>query len=421
MLPAAGDLPRSDATHWDLREQVSDLGASRSLGRPEAVATCHVPRDAQRSWLAERPVLPPKSIAVVIGTRPEAIKMAEVIRLLGPALFLIHTGQHYSESLWADVVKDVAVPEPDLTLAVGGQVRSSQIGEAITELGRAMHAHGSLGAVLVHGDTNTTVAGALAANAEGLPLFHVEAGLRSHDRRMPEEHNRVVADHLADLCFAPTEVAYANLANEGIGRERVYLTGNTIVEAVRRLLPPPGDRLRICRRFGVKPGEYVLATLHRPENSDNPFRLATILGDLRTLPVPVLAPLHPRTRNALSVEALAGVSAVDPVRPRDFLALLAESRLVVTDSGGVQEEVAVLDRRALVVRQSTERPESLGRWSELVEPGVGLRRLGLQMLSEYQPYSPAGFDACPYGDGYASARVVSAIAAAAGFSRKALS
>lgn len=349
-------------------------------------------------------------MAVVIGTRPEAIKMSEVLRLLGSAAFLIHTGQHYAGPLRARVATDLGLPECDFTLAVGGRPRSFQIGQAVIALGDVIRGNRSFRAVVVHGDTNATLAGALAANAEGVPLFHVEAGLRSYDRHMPEEHNRVLTDHLADMCFAPTQRAYANLAAEGISADRIELTGNTIVDVVGRLLPTTRDRAAICRRFGVEPGTYVLATLHRPENSDNRFRLGTILDDLRALEFPVLLPLHPRTRMGLDRDSLRGIASFDPIPPREFLSLLAECRLAITDSGGVQEEVAVLGRRALVVRRSTERPESLGRWSDLVDPGSSLRRLAIQALNGREPDGPPPLGRSAYGDGRASERIVSGIA-----------
>ena len=143
-------------------------------------------------------------MAIVVGTRPEAIKMSEIMRRLGHAAVLLHTGQHYSEDLWSSVANDLGLPCPDRTLSVGGAVRSAQIGDAVTALGAFLRQNDRVRAVVVHGDTNATLAGALAANAEGIPLLHVEAGLRSWDRRMPEEHNRVVVDHLADVCFAPS-------------------------------------------------------------------------------------------------------------------------------------------------------------------------------------------------------------------------
>jgi UDP-N-acetylglucosamine 2-epimerase (non-hydrolysing) len=363
----------------------------------------------ERALKARVLALEPNSVAVVLGTRPEAIKMAEVVRLLGPAALLIHTGQHYSDALWSDVADDVGLPPHDVGLGVGGRPRSSQIGDAVSALGEVFRGVRSIQAVVVHGDTNATLAGALAANAEDIALFHVEAGLRSHDRRMPEEHNRIVVDHLADLCLTPTREASANLRAEAIPHQRIQLTGNTIVDAVHRLLPAPPERGRTCRRYGVEPGGYVLATLHRRENSDNPFRLTMIFDDLRSLGLPVLFPMHPRTRQTVSGDRLEGIRVIDPVPPKEFLALLGESRLVITDSGGVQEETTVLGRRAVVVRRSTERPESLAGSTDLAEPGPGLRRTAKRRLSEAQSATAVQLDG-PYGDGAASARIVNAVA-----------
>ena len=350
--------------------------------------------------------LPAHSVAVVIGTRPEAVKMSEVVRRLGPAALLVHTGQHYSSELREQVSSDVGLPAPDVELSVGGKSRAAQIGEAVAALGSVFRDHPRVEAVAVHGDTNATLAGALAANAEGLRLFHVEAGLRSGDRRMPEEHNRVVVDHLSDVCFAPTESARANLLGEGIPESRIELTGNTIVEVVRRLVPGTQHRSRICDRFGVTPDAFVLATLHRPENTDDPAQVGAVLAGLRSLDAPVLMPMHPRTRALAPARWFDGIRVVDSLAPRDFLALMAEAALIVTDSGGIQEEVTVLRRPALVVRSSTERPESLGAWCELVQPGPDFRELARRRMA-----ARGGLPfVSPYGDGSASERIVSIVA-----------
>jgi len=353
--------------------------------------------------------LPPGSVALVLGTRPEAVKLAGVAALLGEAALVVHTGQHWDPGLWAAVAAEVGLPAPALSLAVGGGSRGRQVGEATTALDAAFEQRaGGLRAVVVQGDTNATLAGALAANARGLPLVHVEAGLRSRDRRMPEEHNRVLVDHLADLLCAPTTVARANLLAEGLPPARITVTGNTVVEAVRRLLPPPAERVAVCAAYGVQPAGFVLATLHRPENADDPAVLDAALADLRALGVPVLLPLHPRTR--ARAPRLDGLLVVDPVPPRGFLALQAEAALIVSDSGGVQEEASVLGRPVLVLRRSTERPEVLGTVCELVGPGERLRGLARERLGDVAGWR-ARLEALPspYGDGTASARTVAAL------------
>lgn len=358
------------------------------------------PPEAFRDRVHER------SVAVIVGTRPEAVKMSAIIHRLGDAALLVHTGQHYSDALWAAVSGDLGLPPADAVLSVGGKSRARQIGDAVGQLGDLLSQEENVQAVLVHGDTNATLAGALAANAEGLQLYHVEAGLRSRDRRMPEEHNRVLVDHLADHCFAPTAEAAANLRAEGVDEARLTVTGNTIVEVVRELLPTTRARHRICAARGVMPRGFVLATLHRPENTDDPVQLSAVLSDLRTLPLPVVLPLHPRTRRLVPDSWLDGLSVVEPLAPREFLGLLAESALVVTDSGGIQEEVTILRRPALVVRRSSERPESMGAWCELVQPGWHLRELAQQRLANPQATAERCSGPTPFGDGLASERVV---------------
>lgn len=360
--------------------------------------------EARSAW-----PLAPHSVAVVLGTRPEAIKLSEVVRLLGPAGLVIHTGQHYSAALWASVCADVGLPTAPSAVAVGGRTRSAQIGNAVTAIGALLRTTASVRAVVVQGDTNATLAGALAANAEGRALLHVEAGLRSGDRQMPEEHNRVLVDHLADLCLAPTPTAYANLTAEGICPSRIKLTGNPIVEVILRLLPEPKARDEACLRQGVRPGCFVLATLHRPENTDDPAQLAAILSDLRAIGAPVILPMHPRTRKAVEPRWLQGLHIVEPLPPRTFLSLLAEAALVVSDSGGIQEEVTILGRPALIVRRSTERPEAMGRWCELVQPGEKLRAAARTRLADVDGWRVRCAAPSPYGNGSASRHIVDAI------------
>ncbi|HEU5114086.1 MAG TPA: UDP-N-acetylglucosamine 2-epimerase, partial [Acidimicrobiia bacterium] len=234
--------------------------------------------------------LRPNSIAVVLGTRPEIIKLGHMIRLLGPAARVIHTGQHYDAGL-TDVFFDAfGIDTSSELIGVGGKTRGDQIGVALSALERAF-VDDRPDAVVVQGDTNSTLAAALAANAREIPLVHVEAGLRSFDRRMPEEHNRVLTDHLADRCLAPTSTALENLISEGIPEERIIVTGNTIVEAVNTLLPSTSSRVEILKRHGLAPARYVLSTFHRPENVDDPTTLARIFEELARMPLPVLLPL----------------------------------------------------------------------------------------------------------------------------------
>jgi UDP-N-acetylglucosamine 2-epimerase (non-hydrolysing) len=265
-------------------------------------------------------------------------------------------------------------------------------------------------AVLVQGDTNTVLAGAQAANYAGVPVVHVDAGLRSYDRGMPEEINRCVAGVLADLHCAPTQRAVANLRSEGVPAGRIVLTGNTIVEATRDMLPGDPAARAIVAQAGAEPGEYVLATIHRPENTDDPVRLRAILDELSKLGLPVLFPLHPRTRLAAERHGLA--AAIDRLRPlapadhRTFLSLARHARLVVSDSGGVQEECTVLKRPLIVVRNSTERPESIDAgFAHLVQPGPLIGDLGRQLIGDEGLSERLAAIPCPFGDGTASERI----------------
>ena len=357
--------------------------------------------------------LPDRSVAVVLGTRPEIVKLAGLVRLLGPAARVIYTGQHYDPELSGIFFDEFGMTRPDLHIGIGAERRGTQIGRA-TEGLDALFAEDRPLAVVVQGDTNTVAAGALAANAADVPLVHVEAGLRSFDRRMPEEHNRVVADHLADLCLAPTALNRENLVAERIDERRVIVTGNTVVEAVGRLLPTRPERAITLDRFGVRPGGFVLSTFHRPENVDDPEHLRRILTELAALPSPVLLPLHPRTIRRVDEFGFASLLdrliVVDPIGYQDFLALGSESALLVSDSGGVQEEVSVYKRPLIVVRRSTERPEVLGTFAELVDPGPTIGAVAGDWLDRLDSlHQELALIPSPYGDASAPQNCVDAI------------
>jgi UDP-N-acetylglucosamine 2-epimerase (non-hydrolysing) len=364
-------------------------------------------------------VLEPSSVLVVYGTRPEAVKLLGVVEHLGTAARTLHSGQHYSPSLADDFEGALGMRAPDVRLAVGGTTRGQQVGEATigieAELRRAPAA-----ALVVQGDTNTALAGGLAANAAGVPLVHVEAGLRSFDRAMPEEHNRVVVDHLADLCCAPTDVSAANLAREGItGAERVVVTGNTVVEAVHRLAPGANETGALLATRDVERNGFVLATFHRPENVDDADVLAAILRELVGLPLPVVLPLHPRTQqrahDAGLGDLLARLRVEPPAGYRTFLGLMSSCALAVSDSGGVQEESSVVKRPVVVVRRSTERPEVLGTFCELTPVGPRIGEVARAWLDELPSlHSRLAAIDTPYGDGQASRRTVDALVRMAG-------
>ena len=344
-----------------------------------------------------------------MGTRPEIVKLAHIVRELGPDARLIHSGQHADEELSGVFLSAARLPGPELLSGICGEPRHVQVGRMVEQLG-ALFTRRRPAAVLVQGDTNTVLAGAQAANYAGVPVVHVEAGLRSFDRGMPEEINRCVAGVLADLHCAPTGRAVANLEAEGVPAGKIVLTGNTIVEATRDMLPGDTAARAIVAQAGAEPGDYVLATIHRPENTDDPVRLRAILDELSKLGLPVLFPLHPRTRLAAQRHGLAAaldrLGTLAPADHRTFLSLARYARLIVSDSGGVQEECTVLKRPLIVVRNSTERPESIDAgFAHLVQPGPVIGALGRQLISDDGLNARLAGIACPFGDGTASERI----------------
>ena len=356
------------------------------------------------------------SAAVVFGTRPEIIKLAGIIELLDTKARTIFSGQHFDPLLSNVFFDELRLPPPDAMLGVGGRSRPQQLGRIVLRL-EEQFTGWPPAIVIVQGDTNTALGGALAANAMNIPLVHVEAGLRSFDRRMPEEHNRVVIDHLADVCLAPTETARGNLLAEGIPEARIAVTGNTVVDAATRLIPAADERATLLERMGLRAGEYVLATFHRPENVDDRDRLEAILDQLSKLEIPVVFPVHPRTRQHIETFRLAGkvkrVEMVSPLGYGPFLALAAESACLVSDSGGVQEEATVVKRPAIVVRRSTDRPEANGTFATLIASPRDLADVAGRLLATLDDVHRRLADCpSPYGDGRASERSVKRIALA---------
>ncbi|MFT3852359.1 MAG: UDP-N-acetylglucosamine 2-epimerase (non-hydrolyzing) [Ilumatobacteraceae bacterium] len=351
-------------------------------------------------------------VAVVLGTRPELIKLAPVIRALGERAMVVHTGQHYDENMSAVFLDQLGIGRPAHHLTVGGQTRGAQIGEATIAIERLL-LDSRPAAVLVQGDTNSGLAGALAANAAGMALAHLEAGLRSFDRRMPEEHNRVVIDALSDLCLAPHPANADLLAAEGIPPERVRVTGSTLREALVPMLPDPTEHAGLLEAAGVEANRYVLSTIHRQENTDDPERLAMVLGELGAAPMRVVLPLHPRTRARVDQFGLRSLldplTVIDPLGYREFVGLASSAALLISDSGGVQEEATIVKRPVVIVRRSTERPELLGTFAHLVEPGPELGTTITELLADVDELH-ASLAALPYPyGGDASERVVAAL------------
>ncbi len=308
-------------------------------------------------------------ILTVVGARPQFVKAAVVSRALraaGLEEVLVHTGQHYDHGLSQVFFDELAMRAPDHNLEVGSGSHAVQTGAIMTGLERLLLADGAIDRVLVYGDTNSTVAAALVAAKLPVRLAHVEAGLRSFNRRMPEEINRIVTDRLSDLLFCPTDTAVRNLAAEGITRG-VVRTGDVMLDATRHFGALAEERAPLERLTRHAPGAYVLATVHRAENTDDPARLSGILQGLGALGRPVVLPLHPRTRSRLAGTAVPpAVEITDPVGYLAMLTLTRNARRVCTDSGGLQKEAIWLGTPCVTLREETEWVETLeGGWNRL--------------------------------------------------------
>ncbi|ROP36460.1 UDP-N-acetylglucosamine 2-epimerase (non-hydrolysing) [Saccharothrix texasensis] len=355
----------------------------------------------------------PGTVTMVCGTRPELIKLAPLIRVMGASATVVYTGQHYDTAMYHRIRQDIGRPGRFHELSVGGGTRGGQLGAAVAAVDELLARHPTR-AVIVQGDTTSALAGALAANANDVPLVHVEAGLRSFDRAMPEEHNRVAIDHLADLCCAPTPLNHANLVAERVPEERIAVTGNTVVEALVTALPGRDEEAVVLAAHELERDGYVLATVHRPENVDDPVSLEAILRELNRLPLPVVLPLHPRTAKRVEAFGLTALlrplKVVEPQAYPAFLALARCAAVVVSDSGGIQEEVSVLKRPVVVVRRSTERPEIEGTFGTLVPPGPRVRAEVLRWLDDVAGHRERlEHIPSPYGTGSPSARIAAAL------------
>ena len=297
----------------------------------------------------------------IVGARPNFMKMAPIIAALkgrdGVRQVLVHTGQHYDVKMSDVFFQDLGMPDPDVHLGVGSGSHAQQTAKIMLEIEPVLLRE-KPDVVVVAGDVNSTIGVALVAAKLGLRIAHVEAGLRSRDWTMPEEINRVLTDRLSDLLFTPSRDGDENLAREGIDPGRVHFVGNVMIDSLRAALPRARES-RIHERLELARGGYALATLHRPSNVDEPAALQRVLAALSEIAqeIPVVFPIHPRTRSRLPVGFSArGVKLIEPLGYLDFLALTAEARLVMTDSGGIQEETTALGVPCLTLRENTERP-----------------------------------------------------------------
>jgi UDP-N-acetylglucosamine 2-epimerase (non-hydrolysing) len=304
---------------------------------------------------------------IVVGTRPEVIKMAPVIRALEkhrqPFIF-VHSGQHYDYNLSLQFIEELGLPKPDYSLKVRERSPAAQTGRMMITVEKVVKKENP-GLMLIEGDTNTMLAAALAGFKQNVPVGHVEAGLRSYDFRMPEEHNRRMVDHASTYLFAPTKKAKQNLVGENVWG-KIYVTGNSVIDALLQHVPLAERKSKIKEQVRFK--DYALATAHRMENVDNPRVLKNFLEAFTESPVPVVFSVHPRTKKKLhqwkmwrELSSSENVQTLPPLGYFDFLLLMKNCKLILTDSGGLQEEATApsIRKPVIVLRMSTERPEAV--------------------------------------------------------------
>ena len=307
-------------------------------------------------------------IAIILGTRPEIIKMSPIIRECekqGIEYYILHTGQHYSYEMDKIFFEQLKLPQAKYNLDVGSGKHGEQTGKMLAGIEDIL-IKDQPDVVLVQGDTNTVLAGAFAASKLQIKIGHVEAGLRSFDRTMPEETNRIVADHISDYLFAPTETSKKHLLNEGISYNKIFVTGNTVVDAAYQNLEISKSKANILEKLDLNEKEYFVATTHRAENVDVKERLEGILSGFsqiyKEFRLPIVFPAHPRTVKMIGefdLKIPEGTRLIEPLGYLEFLQLESGARLILTDSGGVQEEACILRVPCVTLRENTERPETV--------------------------------------------------------------
>ena len=353
-------------------------------------------------------------IVSIVGARPQFIKAAPVSKALNERDYqeiLVHTGQHYDYGMSKVFFEELGISEPDVNLGVGSGSHGWQTGRMLMRIEEVLLKEKPHW-VLVYGDTNSTLAGALAAVKLHIPLAHVEAGLRFFNRDMPEEHNRVLTDHCSDLLFCPTKTAVSNLAGEGV-TEGVHLTGDTMYDAVLQYAAVASERSKILQELGLSPKDYILATVHRPYNTDVPENLQNILTAFQEIGEPIVFPVHPRTRQKIAKldgeryleQGSGNMKIMEPVGYLDMLMLEQNARVILTDSGGMQKEAYFFGVPCVTLRPETE-------WAETVETGwnvlVGTdRSLNIQrIIQKALKMQPCQFERRIFGDGRAGERIV---------------
>lgn len=300
-------------------------------------------------------------ISIVLGTRPEIIKLYPIIMELQKREIdysIIHTNQHYSENMDKVFFDQLGLPRPDVNLHVGSASHGEQTGKMLIRIEQVLKEL-KPDVVIVQGDTNSVLAGALAAKKLHIKVAHVEAGLRSYDERMPEEHNRIMVDHISDYLFVPTEKQQEITRKEGFDDSKVFVVGNTIVDSVMALQEKETDKLA---ELNISPKEYILMTIHRPENVDDRETFTKLVEQVNTLTDKIILPIHPRTQKMMDrfgLELNDNIQIMGPLNYLDTLTLMKHAKCILTDSGGIQEEACILKVPCVTLRKSTERPETI--------------------------------------------------------------
>lgn len=344
-----------------------------------------------------------KTIVTIVGARPQFIKAAPVSRALAVDFkeVLVHTGQHFDYGMSEIFFSEMEMRQPEFNLGIGGGAHGEQTGRMLIELEKVFSVVRP-DCVLVYGDTNSTLAGALTAAKAQIPLAHVEAGLRSYNRAMPEEINRVLTDHISTLLFCPTDTAVLNLKKEGITRG-VHRVGDVMYDALLHNLKVAHRNSRLLSNLGLKKGEYALATVHRAANTDDKERMRSILSAFNQLSLRVVFPVHPRTRKAMQEWGLSvnsNVLMIDPLGHFDMLALQENANAILTDSGGVQKEAYLVGVRCITLREETEWVETVDAgWNKLT--GVDTEKI----ISTFETWFPKTERAALYGAGNAAVEI----------------
>lgn len=351
-------------------------------------------------------------IAIILGTRPEIIKMSPIIRECQKRqikLIILHTNQHYSAGMDQQFFDELSLPSPRYNLDVHDLPQGAMVGKMLIGI-EPILLQEKPDWVLVEGDTNTVLAGALSAAKLGIKVGHIEAGLRSYDRTMPEELNRIVTDHLSDALFCPTDTSVKIATEEGIPKERVFMIGNTIVDAIMQNLVLANNS-QVANKYADQP--YLLLTMHRPSNVDSSEALTQVIQSLEglvdDLGIPIIFPVHPRTSVALKRFALTPnpvkIKLIEPVGYLEMLILLQGAKLIITDSGGIQEEACILRVPCITIRDNTERPETVSVGANII---VGTSKAKViagakAMLTKSRDW------ANPFGDGQSSGKIIDII------------